>query len=218
MLESDVRFFGRITAGISHDLNNVLSIISEYSGLLGDLLEMAKQGQAADYQRLEGITEDVGRQVMRGKEIIRTLNRFAHSVDEPLRTFPLEALVSDIAGMSAHFAKLRNIRIEARLPSQPLSVSTDPFRLQRALFVCLWTLIENQTANSPIVVSCEARSGAAVVTMSGGPVEESGKAMDGVRSAIELLKGLGGTVNAMFRPDGTSSCVVSLPARTDNPG
>jgi hypothetical protein len=37
-------FFGKVNASISHELKNVMAIISETAGLLGDLSEMARGG------------------------------------------------------------------------------------------------------------------------------------------------------------------------------
>jgi hypothetical protein len=37
-------FFGKVNASISHELKNVMAIISETTGLLGDLSEMARGG------------------------------------------------------------------------------------------------------------------------------------------------------------------------------
>ncbi|MEE4112297.1 MAG: hypothetical protein V2I40_05740, partial [Desulfobacteraceae bacterium] len=41
-------FFGKVNASISHELKNVMAIISETAGLLGDLSEMARGGGSVD--------------------------------------------------------------------------------------------------------------------------------------------------------------------------
>ena len=38
----NLAFFGKVNASISHELKNVMAIIAETAGLLGDLSEMAR--------------------------------------------------------------------------------------------------------------------------------------------------------------------------------
>ncbi len=40
-ITDEAAFFGKINAGISHDINNILAIIRESSGLLTDLMEFS---------------------------------------------------------------------------------------------------------------------------------------------------------------------------------
>jgi len=74
-------FFGTLTASVTHELNNVLSIIDQTRGLLEDLAVGAASGRAIDPARLETIATRIDRQVRKGVEIMSCLNRFAHSLD-----------------------------------------------------------------------------------------------------------------------------------------
>ncbi|NNG12708.1 MAG: sensor histidine kinase, partial [Halobacteria archaeon] len=38
----ELRYFGKVTASISHELKNVLAILNEHTGLLQDLTAMAE--------------------------------------------------------------------------------------------------------------------------------------------------------------------------------
>ena len=49
--EEGLRFFGTMTASISHELKNALSIINEGAGLLEDLAAMSARGMALDPAR-----------------------------------------------------------------------------------------------------------------------------------------------------------------------
>ena len=44
----DLLFFGRIGASVSHELKNVLAVMNEQAGLLGDLACMAARGMPLD--------------------------------------------------------------------------------------------------------------------------------------------------------------------------
>ena len=45
MERTDLQFFGRIMANVSHEFNNVITIIGELSGLLRDLAGLAERGR-----------------------------------------------------------------------------------------------------------------------------------------------------------------------------
>jgi signal transduction histidine kinase len=81
MERQEMAELGRVLAGATHDLNNVLAVIKEATGLADDALNAG--GQPAEFRgRLEKVIGRVMRQVARGTEIITALNRFAHSLDE----------------------------------------------------------------------------------------------------------------------------------------
>jgi len=44
--QTEIAFFGRITAGVTHELKNVLAIVNESSGLMQDLLALSKEAPA----------------------------------------------------------------------------------------------------------------------------------------------------------------------------
>ena len=50
--EQNLAFFGMISAGMSHEMRNVLSIIGEYAGLLDDFLVAAERGAPLDSDKL----------------------------------------------------------------------------------------------------------------------------------------------------------------------
>ena len=82
--EAGLQFFGRISASISHELKNVLAIVKEKAGLLEDLTLMADRGQPIDPARLKKKAETVKKQIGRPDEILKNMNRFAHSGVEPV--------------------------------------------------------------------------------------------------------------------------------------
>ena len=54
----ELRFFGTMTASISHEINNVLAMVNELSGLFADSLMLAqKKGRPLDPERLAGIVD-----------------------------------------------------------------------------------------------------------------------------------------------------------------
>ncbi|MGA6927645.1 MAG: hypothetical protein WBY88_18290, partial [Desulfosarcina sp.] len=58
-----VRFFGEMSASISHEIKNVLAIIHENAGLLQDLLMMSEKGLPLSSERLSRLAQSILRQV-----------------------------------------------------------------------------------------------------------------------------------------------------------
>ena len=65
LTECGLQFFGKMTASISHEIKNVLAIINENAGLLGDLALLAERGVAIEPQRLNDMSRTVMKQVSR---------------------------------------------------------------------------------------------------------------------------------------------------------
>lgn len=137
----EVTFFGKITAGFTHEVKNILAIIRESAGLMEDLLSL-EQYQALPHRDkfLQRLTT-IQNQVRRGVELTTRLNRFAHSADEPLMRIDLNELTAQLALLSERFARLKNTSLKVS-PGQPAPILvTSPMRLQMALFLslqCCW--------------------------------------------------------------------------------
>lgn len=79
-----LQFFGKINASISHELKNILAIISETTGFLDDLVQLARQGKPLELSILENSNKSISEEISRGFHTIRQMNKFAHSVDDIL--------------------------------------------------------------------------------------------------------------------------------------
>jgi hypothetical protein len=108
--EERLKYLGAVTASLSHEINNVLAIVGELSGLIDDLVEGAGGGPL-DPGRFKTIGEKISRHVERGKGHVRTLNRFAHSVDDSWSTFDSGASVAAVVAVCDRFARLRNVEL-----------------------------------------------------------------------------------------------------------
>jgi signal transduction histidine kinase len=60
-----IRFFGEISASISHEIKNVLAIINENAGLLQDMIMMNEKGLPLNPERLSKLAHSISGQVAR---------------------------------------------------------------------------------------------------------------------------------------------------------
>jgi hypothetical protein len=132
-------FFGRISASISHELKNTLSIMNESAGLLEDLAVLAEQGKALEASRVKGLGSAIKRQIQRTDQIIRNMNRFSHSVDEPLKEIEMVDFLEFILVVSYRLMADKGIAVKIQSKDQPLMVVTRPFFLHNLI----WLLLES---------------------------------------------------------------------------
>ena len=108
-----LKYFGAVSASLSHEINNVLAIVGELSGLMEDLVAGAGDG-GLDPSRIKTIGEKIARHVERGKGYVGTLNHFAHSVDESWSRFDSGASVGAVVAVCDRLARLRKVELELR--------------------------------------------------------------------------------------------------------
>jgi signal transduction histidine kinase len=131
--QKELAFFGKIAAGMTHEMRNVLAIINESNGLMSDLLAMAKDSSFPYRDKFLRSISKIEAQVKRGVVISGNFNRFAHSMDNPIANIDLNELVEQTVALAQRFARLKNIELQACLSSEPVFLVTFPFRLQMAL-------------------------------------------------------------------------------------
>jgi len=126
---SELQYFGKMTASISHEIKNVMAIINESAGLLEDYSLMAEKGMAIDPERLKVVSDRVTMQIRRADRITKNLNNLAHSVDEFHKSIDLKETLALAVGLSGRFADMRSIRLEFQPPSDVPTVITSSFHL-----------------------------------------------------------------------------------------
>lgn len=135
--ETGLRFFGKMSTSISHDIKNVLAIINENAGLLEDITLMEAKGIPVDPERIKTIAGKIKRQIQRADKIVKNMNRFAHSVDETLGNIDLGELLALVAALSERFASMRCVTLRPEPLSGPVIMKGNPFLLENLVWRCL---------------------------------------------------------------------------------
>lgn len=135
-IQTEIAFFGRITAGATHEMKNVLAIINEASGLMQDLLALAKETPSY-HDRFQKALASIKGQVQRGQNLTANLNRFAHMPDTTIRTVDLFEQAGLLAALSQRFAALKNVTLKIVPPEQPVTATLNLVHFQMALFAAI---------------------------------------------------------------------------------
>ena len=128
----DLAFFGKVSASISHELKNILAIISETAGLLDDLTQMAKSGKDIDLETIKTCSKDIVEEIQRGFAVIKRMNRFSHSVDEFVKSVDLVEILDLTIGLAGFLSFASNVRFDHQ--EEGPVVFTSPFRLQNLIY------------------------------------------------------------------------------------
>jgi C4-dicarboxylate-specific signal transduction histidine kinase len=137
-----IAFFGRIMANVSHEFNNIITVISELAGLLKDLSLMAQKGREVPTEKIAAIADGIAKQVSRGKNLITHMNRFSHSADEPLAAVDLGHAIENMNVLTERLFKCKQSEVSYRRPEQDCSLVTDPFELRYIVFSCMSSFLE----------------------------------------------------------------------------
>lgn len=163
----DLAFFGKVNASISHELKNILAIISEAAGLLNDLTEMAAEGQDIDLDMLRSCSRDIVEEIQRGFSTIKQMNTFSHSVDDPFKSVNLTEVLKLMIGLAGFLSFVGKVRFDP--PQQDLpTVLTSPFRLQHLFYLALVHACQSAGAEAEIQVAIQPESNGGIgITISG---------------------------------------------------
>ncbi|WP_319521244.1 histidine kinase dimerization/phospho-acceptor domain-containing protein [uncultured Desulfosarcina sp.] len=150
-----VRFFGEMSASVSHEIKNVLAIIKENAGLLQDMLAMNARGLPLDPERLTRLAQSIDRQVARGDGIIKNMNRFAHSADHPSETVDVHETIGFVIDLAARLIVMKGRPPRFEAATVTLTAVTNRFFLERLIWACLCCAMEACDPEGTISVVAE---------------------------------------------------------------
>ena len=187
-----VRFFGEMSASISHEFKNVLAIINENAGLLEDLLLMSRKGMPIAPERLSTLAQSLVRQVERGDHIVKSMNRFAHSADHPVETVDVGELLHFICNLAARRIAMKGEAPHIEAPETPVTTATNRFFLENLVWSCLCRVLDARAKDEPLILVVEKRADTARIRFRGladTAFSESGKFPSPAETAVTRLLG-----------------------------
>ncbi len=151
--KTELEYFGTVSASFSHDINNRLAVINEHAGLLEDYIYLYENGRDMDVERLKSVAETVKQNVSRANEIVKTMNRFAHSADHPVQNIDLHETLELSAKLSKRVVEMRDISLVVDARDESVSITTSLYHLLNLIWICINTALENITPGGSITLS-----------------------------------------------------------------
>ena len=187
-----LQFFGKMSASISHEIKNVLAIINENAGLIEDYTIMAEKGAHFDPGKFRSLAEKVGAQIRRADGIVKNMNTFAHSIDEPAKSIDLSDFLEFASALFARFAVMRGIALESKPSESSLMITTSPFFLLNLIWFCLELAMDAAGPEKAVGLSARKTDTGAQIGFTG--LKALGEALSGEfpgeekKPLLELLK------------------------------
>ncbi len=132
-----LRFFGAMTASVSHEIRNKLAVINEKAGLLEDIAAAMRSGRAPDPDRLETQAKKIVEQIRQANRTVKALNRLAHSTDEVEASVNVTGIVELVVELYGRRAAMAQTSVETLKPDGEIEIRTSPYLLTNAIGLCL---------------------------------------------------------------------------------
>ena len=161
-----LQFFGKISASISHELKNGFAVINENAGLFEDFSVMAEKGMPLDPARLMKLAGTIRKHIRRVDGIVNRMNRFAHSVDEPVKKIDLRQMTELLVSLAHRFAVLKEVTIDVHDPKWAVFVTTAPFVLENLVWRCIDVALDAVGGDKRLVFCTEAAEAGALLRFS----------------------------------------------------
>ncbi len=207
---ASLAFAGRVTASVTHELNNVLSTVGEFSGLLEDIAAADPAKGAVSQERLERIANGLMAQVKRGAQIIKRLNRFAHSSDTDIQPVDLRDVVALMAGLAEPLIRRHSVTLGTDLGDAPIMIQTHAFLLEQLLY--FW-IDEAASACAPgqiVTLTCRSDAEGGAIEITWTPKAACDQAADRADLLDILARKLKGAVENSST-DGSCDRTLTLP-------
>jgi hypothetical protein len=123
-IPKEARFMGTVTAQTMHEMQNILAIIRESAGLIGDILKVNSRVDFKHKPNMERTLENITFQVDRGKGLLDATSRLAHTPDtDLLEGCDLTAYSKTLAKLADRYVRLKGTALNFNVPSTALPVS-----------------------------------------------------------------------------------------------
>lgn len=120
----EARFMGAVTALTMHEMQNILAIIRESAGLMGDILKVNAKVDFKHRPNMERTLEHITSHVQRGKGLLEATSRLAHSPDEDmLESCDLVVYARTVALLSERLVRLKGASVRFDAPSGTMPVA-----------------------------------------------------------------------------------------------
>ena len=112
MNEKEIKFIGKITAGVTHEVNNVLASIREISGLMTDILSITDEKSFPRKEKFQTSLQKIQNQVQRGIKLTCQLNKFSHLSDTNKTDVDVNEIIEHLIFLTERFARIKNIALQ----------------------------------------------------------------------------------------------------------
>ena len=192
---SKLASIGELAAGVGHEINNPLAIISGHIELLRRQMEGADKHQSVILKSLDGQERAVKRIV----DIVNGLRTFARSDSDIIETVDVNLCINNTLSFLQNIYEKQGLIFKIELSSTPLLIAGNQGRFQQVLVNLLSNakdaICDGEIENGQITISTYSADGQVVVNVADNGVgiaeDNLDKIFDSFYTTKELGKGTG---------------------------
>ena len=153
---SKLASIGRLAAGVAHEINNPLAIISEKTGLIMDLLEISEDftHKAKIASQIKGTSDAVER----CKVITHRLLGFARRMDVSLEHININSLMREVLSFLDKEALYKGIHFDMNLGASLPTIESDRGQLQQIFLNLINNAIDAIDKDGVVIITTKLRN------------------------------------------------------------
>jgi len=211
MSKKEIAFIGKITAGVTHEINNALASIKEISGLMEDLISMSSTDSFPHHEKFLKVLPKIREQVQRSVKLTTQLNKFSHLTDEYTAQVELNDFIEHLVFLTQRFARIKNVELQYQPADQSVSFNTIPIQLQMALYNCITYFLNHSNDGGKVTIHpfINGEQNSILISFEGEVVDKS-KLFNDSSSAEELLilQDVISSLEGSTEFDGSTQCMT----------
>ena len=128
---SKMAALGKMAAGVAHEMNNPLQIISDQAGWMKDLLEEEDVANSSNFQEYEECIRKIQRHLERCRSVTHRLLRFGRRMEPTQEMVDINDILSETVSFLETEARNRDIVIQTFYDTKLPRITTDQAQLQQ---------------------------------------------------------------------------------------